>query len=94
MSKLARWRAVGVRFIQVVPEVQIHCDQDNVPGVIRVGDTQNRLKSWFAQARYRNCRGASGPLRRHRGHPANPEQKARCAGEQDAAGFRAGGNND
>jgi 3-(3-hydroxy-phenyl)propionate hydroxylase len=38
-----------VRFIQVVPEVQIHCDQDNVPGVIRVGDTQNRLKSWFAQ---------------------------------------------
>ena len=48
-EQIARWRAVGVRFIQVVPEVQIHCDQDNVPGVIRVGDTQNRLKSWFAQ---------------------------------------------
>ena len=48
-EQIARWRAVGVRFIQVVPEVQIHCDQDNVPGVIRVGDTQNRLKNWFAQ---------------------------------------------
>lgn len=48
-GQIARWRAVGVRFIQVVPEVQIHCDQDNVPGVIRLGDTQNRLKSWFAQ---------------------------------------------
>ncbi|HBV5296109.1 TPA: bifunctional 3-(3-hydroxy-phenyl)propionate/3-hydroxycinnamic acid hydroxylase [Klebsiella oxytoca] len=48
-EQIARWRAVGVQFIQVVPEVQIHCDQDNVPGVIRVGDTQNRLKSWFAQ---------------------------------------------
>jgi hypothetical protein len=38
-----------VRFIQVVPEVQIHRQQDNFAGVIRVGDTQNRLKSWFAQ---------------------------------------------
>ncbi|HBM3283337.1 TPA: bifunctional 3-(3-hydroxy-phenyl)propionate/3-hydroxycinnamic acid hydroxylase [Klebsiella oxytoca] len=48
-EQIALWRAVGVQFIQVVPEVQIHCDQDNVPGVIRVGDTQNRLKNWFAQ---------------------------------------------
>ena len=48
-EQISRWHAVGVRFIQVVPEVQIHCDQDNVPGVIRLGDTQNRLKSWFAQ---------------------------------------------
>ena len=31
-------------------------------------------------ARYRHRRGASGPLCRHRGHPANPEQKARRAG--------------
>jgi 3-(3-hydroxy-phenyl)propionate hydroxylase len=38
-----------VRFIQVVPEVQIHRQQDNFADVIRVGDTQNRLKSWFAQ---------------------------------------------
>ncbi|WP_265670996.1 bifunctional 3-(3-hydroxy-phenyl)propionate/3-hydroxycinnamic acid hydroxylase [Klebsiella grimontii] len=48
-EQIACWRAVGVRFIQVVPEVQIHCNQDNVPGVIRLGDTQNRLKSWLAQ---------------------------------------------
>ncbi|WP_353612975.1 bifunctional 3-(3-hydroxy-phenyl)propionate/3-hydroxycinnamic acid hydroxylase [Mangrovibacter phragmitis] len=48
-EQIARWRAAGVQFIRVVPEVQIHCAQDNVPGVTRVGDTQNRLKSWFAQ---------------------------------------------
>ena len=48
-GQIAQWRAVGVRFIQVVPEVQIHRQQDNSAGVIRVGDTQNRLKSWFAQ---------------------------------------------
>ncbi|WP_434640553.1 bifunctional 3-(3-hydroxy-phenyl)propionate/3-hydroxycinnamic acid hydroxylase [Klebsiella sp. I138] len=47
-GQVAQWNAVGVRFIQVVPEVQIHRQQDNFPGVIRVGDTQNRLKSWFA----------------------------------------------
>ena len=38
-----------MRFIQVVPAVQIHREQDNAPGTLRVGDTQNRLKSWFAQ---------------------------------------------
>ncbi|EOZ5539335.1 bifunctional 3-(3-hydroxy-phenyl)propionate/3-hydroxycinnamic acid hydroxylase [Klebsiella pneumoniae] len=48
-GQIARWRAIGVRFIQVVPEVQIHREQDNAPGTLRVGDTQNRLKSWFAQ---------------------------------------------
>ena len=48
-GQIAQWRAVGVRLIQVVPEVQIHRQQDNFAGVIRVGDTQNRLKSWFAQ---------------------------------------------
>jgi 3-(3-hydroxy-phenyl)propionate hydroxylase len=48
-GQIAQWRAVGVRFIQVVPEVQIHRQQDNFADVIRVGDTQNRLKSWFAQ---------------------------------------------
>ncbi|OSC02698.1 3-(3-hydroxyphenyl)propionate hydroxylase [Klebsiella pneumoniae] len=47
-GQIARWRAIGVRFIQVVPEVQIHREQDNAPGTLRVGDTQNRLKSWFA----------------------------------------------
>ena len=47
-QQIARWRALGTRFIQVVPEVQIHTPQDNVDGVIRLGDTQNRLKTWFA----------------------------------------------
>ncbi|MCZ6333763.1 hypothetical protein O5173_25710 [Escherichia coli] len=27
-----RWRALGTRFIQVVPEVQIHTAQDNHDG--------------------------------------------------------------
>ena len=48
-GQITRWRAIGVRFIQVVPEVQIHREQDNAPGTLRVGDRQNRLKSWFAQ---------------------------------------------
>ncbi len=48
-GQIGRWRAIGVRFIQVVPAVQIHREQDNAPGTLRVGDTQNRLKSWFAQ---------------------------------------------
>lgn len=30
-GQIARWRAIGVRFIQVVPEVQIHREQDNAP---------------------------------------------------------------
>jgi 3-(3-hydroxy-phenyl)propionate hydroxylase len=32
-GQIAQWRAVGVRFIQVVPEVQIHREQDNVPAL-------------------------------------------------------------
>ncbi|MFU0446192.1 bifunctional 3-(3-hydroxy-phenyl)propionate/3-hydroxycinnamic acid hydroxylase [Pseudocitrobacter faecalis] len=47
-QQIARWRALGTQFIQIVPEVQIHTPQDNVEGVIRLGDTQNRLKTWFA----------------------------------------------
>ncbi|XXD09358.1 bifunctional 3-(3-hydroxy-phenyl)propionate/3-hydroxycinnamic acid hydroxylase [Klebsiella sp. R445] len=48
-EQIAQWNAVGVRFIQVVPDVQIRRQQDNFAGVLRVGDTQNRLKSWFAE---------------------------------------------
>ncbi|KMK15363.1 3-(3-hydroxyphenyl)propionate hydroxylase [Pluralibacter gergoviae] len=51
-AQIARWQAAGVRFIQVVPEVQIRRDQDNFPGAIRIGDTQNRLRGWFAR---HNC---------------------------------------
>lgn len=47
-GQLAQWRALGTCFIQVVPEVQIRTPQDNFDGVIRIGDSQNRLKTWFA----------------------------------------------
>ena len=47
-SQIAQWRALGTCFIQVVPDVQIRTPQDNFDGVIRLGDTQNRLKTWFA----------------------------------------------
>ena len=45
---VAQWRALGTCFIQVVPDVQIRTPQDNFTGVIRLGDSQNRLKTWFA----------------------------------------------
>ncbi|MFO6285102.1 bifunctional 3-(3-hydroxy-phenyl)propionate/3-hydroxycinnamic acid hydroxylase, partial [Pseudomonas aeruginosa] len=48
-GQIARWRAIGVRFIQVVPVVQIHREQGNAPGTLLVGDTQHRLKGWLAQ---------------------------------------------
>ncbi|AFJ47095.1 bifunctional 3-(3-hydroxy-phenyl)propionate/3-hydroxycinnamic acid hydroxylase [Shimwellia blattae] len=47
-SQIAQWQALGCVFINVVAEVQIHQPQDNHPGVIRLGDTQNRIKTWFA----------------------------------------------
>ncbi|GHD91019.1 3-(3-hydroxy-phenyl)propionate/3-hydroxycinnamic acid hydroxylase [Pseudocitrobacter faecalis] len=47
-QQIVRWRALGTQFIQIVPDVQIRTPQDNVEGVIRLGDTQNRLKTWFA----------------------------------------------
>lgn len=47
-SQIAQWRALGTCFIQVVPDVQIRTPQDNFDDVIRLGDTQNRLKTWFA----------------------------------------------
>ncbi|WP_421356182.1 bifunctional 3-(3-hydroxy-phenyl)propionate/3-hydroxycinnamic acid hydroxylase [Pseudocitrobacter faecalis] len=47
-QQIARWRALGTQFMQIVPDVQIHTPQDNVEGVLRLGDTQNRLKTWFA----------------------------------------------
>lgn len=33
----------------MVPDTQIQTDQDNHDGVTRIGDTQNRLRTWFAQ---------------------------------------------
>ena len=48
-AQIQQWQALGTRFIQVVPDTQIHTDQDNHDGVTRIGDTQNRLRAWFAQ---------------------------------------------
>ncbi|MFL4397625.1 bifunctional 3-(3-hydroxy-phenyl)propionate/3-hydroxycinnamic acid hydroxylase [Citrobacter portucalensis] len=48
-AQIQQWQALGTCFIQVVPETQIHTDQDNHDGVTRIGDTQNRLRAWFAQ---------------------------------------------
>lgn len=47
-QQIEKWRALGTCFIQVVPDVQIRTPQDNFDGVVRIGDTQNRLKTWFA----------------------------------------------
>ena len=48
-GQIAQWRAVGCD-LSSRAGVQIHRQQDNFAGVIRVGDTQNRLKSWFCAA--------------------------------------------
>ncbi len=50
--------------------------QDNAPGTLRVGDTQNRLKSWFAQ--HNTAIAVVRPDRfvvRSR-HPADPRRTA------------------
>lgn len=39
-AQIQQWQALGTRFIQVVPDTQIHTDQDNHDGVTRIGDTQ------------------------------------------------------
>lgn len=40
---------VGHAVYPVVPDTQIATAQDNHDGVIRIGDTQNRLRTWFAR---------------------------------------------
>ncbi|MBJ3816309.1 bifunctional 3-(3-hydroxy-phenyl)propionate/3-hydroxycinnamic acid hydroxylase [Shimwellia pseudoproteus] len=47
-AQISHWRGLGCAFIEVVPEVQIHTSQDNHPGVMRLGDSDNRIKTWFA----------------------------------------------
>ena len=48
-AQLAQWQALGTRFIQVLPDVQLKAASDAPAGVIRVGDTTGRLKEWFAR---------------------------------------------
>ena len=47
-TQIAQWKALGTRFIQVLPDVQLRVPSDASPDVIRVGDSSGRLKEWFA----------------------------------------------
>jgi len=47
-TQIAQWKALGTRFIQVLPDVQLRVTSDAGPDVIRVGDSSGRLKEWFA----------------------------------------------
>lgn len=43
----AVWEQLGTRFISVVPSVQLRHDESLSESVLRIGDQQGRLKSWF-----------------------------------------------
>lgn len=48
-EQLALWAALGTRFIQVLPDVQLKAAPEVSDGVIRVGDSSGRLKEWFGR---------------------------------------------
>ncbi|MCH4875931.1 bifunctional 3-(3-hydroxy-phenyl)propionate/3-hydroxycinnamic acid hydroxylase [Pseudomonas sp. TMW22090] len=48
-AQITQWKALGTRFIQVLPDVQLKAPSDAGPDVIRVGDSTGRLKEWFAR---------------------------------------------
>jgi 3-(3-hydroxy-phenyl)propionate hydroxylase len=48
-KQVEAWKAMGARFIQTLPTVQMKNEREVVDGVIRVGDVQRRLKDWFGQ---------------------------------------------
>lgn len=48
-EQIEQWQALGTRFIQVLPDVQLKAASDASAGVIRVGDSTGRLKEWFAR---------------------------------------------
>lgn len=43
------WRRLGTRFIQVLPAVQLQAGRELADGVIRIGDSDGRLKEWFGR---------------------------------------------
>lgn len=47
-TQIAHWKALGTRFIQVLPDVQLRVPSDAGQDVIRVGDSSGRLKEWLA----------------------------------------------
>ena len=48
-AQIAHWQALGTRFIQVLPDVQLRAPSDAGHEVIRVGDSTGRLREWFAR---------------------------------------------
>ena len=48
-AQIAQWKALGTRFIQVLPDVQLRAPSDAGRDVIRVGDSSGRLREWFAR---------------------------------------------
>ena len=48
-AQIAQWKALGTRFIQVLPDVQLRAPSDAGNDVIRVGDSTGRLREWFAR---------------------------------------------
>ena len=48
-AQMAHWQAMGTRFIQVLPDVQLRAPSDAGHEVIRVGDSSGRLREWFAR---------------------------------------------
>lgn len=48
-GQIEQWQALGTRFIQVLPDVQLKAASDAGKGVIRVGDSTGRIREWFAQ---------------------------------------------
>ena len=48
-AQIAHWQALGTRFIQVLPDVQLRAPSDAGHEVIRVGDSSGRLREWFAR---------------------------------------------
>lgn len=47
-AQIEQWQALGTRFIQVLPDVQLKAASDAGKGVIRVGDSTGRIREWFA----------------------------------------------
>ncbi|QEM80247.1 bifunctional 3-(3-hydroxy-phenyl)propionate/3-hydroxycinnamic acid hydroxylase [Halomonas binhaiensis] len=48
-EQVRSWRELGTTFIQVVPSFQLKAPSDVSDGVIRIGDSQGRLKEWFGR---------------------------------------------
>ncbi|WP_248739721.1 bifunctional 3-(3-hydroxy-phenyl)propionate/3-hydroxycinnamic acid hydroxylase [Pseudomonas sp. MWU12-2029] len=48
-AQIEQWQALGTRFIQVLPDVQLKAASDAGKHVIRVGDSTGRIREWFAQ---------------------------------------------